>query len=120
MFADEPTGSLDSLAGERVMDLLVDTAREQGATVVLVTHDPRVAAYADREIVIRDGRVRAPGGGMIRPGGPPDGGRRTRGPVRLVLTAAGLALAVTMLLVAAVVFPALHAHDVRRAWTETG
>ena len=58
VFADEPTGSLDSLAGERVMDLLVDTAREQGATVVLVTHDPRVAAYADREIVIRDGQVR--------------------------------------------------------------
>ncbi len=59
VFADEPTGSLDSLAGERVMDLLVDTARDQGATVVLVTHDPRVAAYADREVVVRDGRVRA-------------------------------------------------------------
>ena len=60
VFADEPTGSLDSLAGEHVMDLLVDTAREQGATVVLVTHDPRVAAYADREVVVRDGRVRDP------------------------------------------------------------
>jgi putative ABC transport system ATP-binding protein len=58
VFADEPTGSLDSLAGERVMDLLVDTAREQGATVLLVTHDARVAAYADREVVVRDGRVR--------------------------------------------------------------
>jgi putative ABC transport system ATP-binding protein len=57
LFADEPTGSLDSLMGERVMDLLVDLAREEGATVVLVTHDARVAAYADREVMVRDGRV---------------------------------------------------------------
>ena len=57
IFADEPTGSLDSLAGELVMDLLVDTARDQRATVLLVTHDARVAAYADREVVVRDGRV---------------------------------------------------------------
>jgi putative ABC transport system ATP-binding protein len=56
VFADEPTGSLDSLAGERVMDLLVDTARAAGTTVVLVTHEPRSAAYADREVVVRDGR----------------------------------------------------------------
>ena len=60
VFADEPTGSLDSLAGEMVMDLLVDTARAQATTVVLVTHDARVAAYADREVVLRDGRVLAP------------------------------------------------------------
>ncbi len=59
IFADEPTGSLDSLAGERVMDLLVDAAREQGATVVLVTHEARVAAFADREVVVRDGLVSA-------------------------------------------------------------
>jgi putative ABC transport system ATP-binding protein len=57
LFADEPTGSLDSLAGEHVMDLLVEAARDQGTTVVLVTHEPRVAAYADREIVVRDGKV---------------------------------------------------------------
>ncbi|MEU2167885.1 ABC transporter ATP-binding protein [Micromonospora chersina] len=57
VFADEPTGSLDSLTGERVMDLLVDSARERGASVVLVTHDARVAAYADREVVVRDGLV---------------------------------------------------------------
>jgi putative ABC transport system ATP-binding protein len=56
LFADEPTGSLDSLAGERVMNLLVDEARAQGTTVVVVTHEPRVAAYSDREIVVRDGR----------------------------------------------------------------
>jgi putative ABC transport system ATP-binding protein len=60
VFADEPTGSLDSLSGELVMDLLVDTARGAGTTIVLVTHEPRVAAYADREIVVRDGRVATP------------------------------------------------------------
>ena len=57
LFADEPTGSLDSLTGEQVMELLVASAREQGTTVILVTHEPRVAAYADREVVVRDGRV---------------------------------------------------------------
>jgi putative ABC transport system ATP-binding protein len=57
LFADEPTGSLDSVSGELVMDLLTTTAREHGTTVVLVTHDARVAAYADREVVVRDGRV---------------------------------------------------------------
>ena len=57
VFADEPTGSLDSLAGEQVMDLLVDSARGQRTTVLLVTHEPRVAAYADREVVVRDGVV---------------------------------------------------------------
>ncbi|SNY45705.1 ABC transporter ATP-binding protein [Paractinoplanes atraurantiacus] len=62
IFADEPTGSLDSLTGEQVMDLLVGTAREQGTTVVLVTHDARVAAYADREVMVRDGRVTSPVG----------------------------------------------------------
>jgi len=60
VFADEPTGSLDSLSGELVMDLLVDTARSEGTTVVLITHEPRVAAYADREIIVRDGRVATP------------------------------------------------------------
>lgn len=59
VFADEPTGSLDSLTGEHVMDLLVGAARQQGTTVVLVTHDARWAAYADREIVVRDGKVTA-------------------------------------------------------------
>jgi putative ABC transport system ATP-binding protein len=57
LFADEPTGSLDSLTGELVMELLVSAAREDGTTVVLVTHEPRVAAYADREVIVRDGRV---------------------------------------------------------------
>ncbi|GAA1897282.1 ABC transporter ATP-binding protein [Asanoa iriomotensis] len=57
LFADEPTGSLDSLTGEHVMDLLVSSAREQGTTVVVVTHEARVAAYADREVIVRDGKV---------------------------------------------------------------
>jgi putative ABC transport system ATP-binding protein len=60
LFADEPTGALDSLNGERVMTLLVDAARSGGTSVILVTHEPRVAAYADREIVMRDGRVVTP------------------------------------------------------------
>ena len=62
LFADEPTGALDSLTGERVMDLLSAAVREQGTTVVLVTHEPRVAAYADREVIVRDGRVTAMSG----------------------------------------------------------
>jgi putative ABC transport system ATP-binding protein len=57
LFADEPTGSLDSLTGELVMELLVKAAGEDGTTVVLVTHEPRVAAYAGREVIVRDGLV---------------------------------------------------------------
>ena len=57
IFADEPTGSLDSLTGEKVMDQLTGLAREQGATVIVVTHDARVAAYADRVALVRDGIV---------------------------------------------------------------
>ncbi len=60
LFADEPTGSLDSMSGELVMDLLTRAARDQGSTVILVTHEPRVAAYADREVIVRDGRVTTP------------------------------------------------------------
>jgi len=58
LFTDEPTGSLDSVSGEDVMNLLSSAARERGTTVILVTHEPRVAAYADREVIVRDGRVR--------------------------------------------------------------
>jgi putative ABC transport system ATP-binding protein len=57
VFADEPTGSLDSLAGEQVMDVLTNAARMAGTSVLLVTHEPRIAAYADREVIVRDGRV---------------------------------------------------------------
>jgi putative ABC transport system ATP-binding protein len=58
VFADEPTGALDSLNGERVMKLLVNAAKETNAAVVLVTHEARVAAYSDREVVVRDGKTR--------------------------------------------------------------
>ncbi|WP_086563186.1 ABC transporter ATP-binding protein [Streptomyces africanus] len=58
VFADEPTGALDSFNGERVMELLTDAARSANTAVVLVTHEARVAAYSDREIVVRDGRSR--------------------------------------------------------------
>jgi putative ABC transport system ATP-binding protein len=60
VFADEPTGSLDSLSGEHVMDLLVRLAGDEGAGVVIVTHDPRVAAYAKRDVTVRDGRIVTP------------------------------------------------------------
>ncbi|MET9398501.1 ABC transporter ATP-binding protein [Kitasatospora sp. NPDC002965] len=65
LFADEPTGALDSLTGEQVMELMVDAARSQGTTVVLVTHEARVAAYADREAVVRDGRARTLSSGPV-------------------------------------------------------
>ncbi|WP_433858028.1 ABC transporter ATP-binding protein [Streptomyces kronopolitis] len=58
LFADEPTGALDSLNGERVLGLLTDAARDTRAAVVLVTHEARVAAYSDREVVVRDGTVK--------------------------------------------------------------
>jgi putative ABC transport system ATP-binding protein len=61
IFADEPTGSLDSLAGEQVMELLTGAARDAGSSVVIVTHEARVAAYADREVFVRDGRVAGTG-----------------------------------------------------------
>lgn len=61
IFADEPTGSLDSLSGEQVMELLSGAARDTGTSVVVVTHEARVAAYADREVFVRDGRIAGTG-----------------------------------------------------------
>jgi putative ABC transport system ATP-binding protein len=57
LFADEPTGSLDSLNSEHVMELFIKTAKDNGTTVIMVTHEPTIAAYADREIVVRDGII---------------------------------------------------------------
>jgi putative ABC transport system ATP-binding protein len=57
IFADEPTGSLDSLSAENVMTIMLDIVREMGTTVVIITHDPRTAAYADREVIVRDGTI---------------------------------------------------------------
>ncbi len=57
LFADEPTGSLDSLNSEKIMELFISTARSHGTTVVMVTHEPTIAAYADREVTVRDGQI---------------------------------------------------------------
>lgn len=59
LFADEPTGSLDSLASENVLTLMLELVREVGTTVVMITHDARTAAYADREVMVRDGAIGA-------------------------------------------------------------
>jgi putative ABC transport system ATP-binding protein len=57
VMADEPTGNLDSTNGRLVLDLLLKRNREEGTTLVLVTHDPEVAKQADRKIVLKDGIV---------------------------------------------------------------
>jgi len=57
LFADEPTGSLDSLNSQLVMELFIRFAKTQGTSIVLVTHEPTIAAYADREIIVRDGKI---------------------------------------------------------------
>ncbi|HLL64680.1 MAG TPA: ABC transporter ATP-binding protein [Micromonosporaceae bacterium] len=67
LFADEPTGALDTLAGEAVLGHLVRVARTHRTTVVLVTHDATVAAYADREVMLRDGLLDADGLGLGAP-----------------------------------------------------
>jgi ABC-type lipoprotein export system ATPase subunit len=73
LFADEPTGSLDSQAGGKVMDLLVAAARAEGTAVVLVTHDPGVAAHAGRQVLVQDGILVDPPTAAGRPAdGSPD------------------------------------------------
>jgi putative ABC transport system ATP-binding protein len=57
IFADEPTGNLDSANGSHVLDLLLDRNRKSNATLVLVTHDAQVSVHADRRIVLRDGAI---------------------------------------------------------------
>ncbi|MEU3983517.1 ABC transporter ATP-binding protein [Streptomyces sp. NPDC026672] len=57
LFADEPTGNLDSRSGAEVLGFLRDSVRDLGQTVVMVTHDPGAAAHADRVVVLADGRV---------------------------------------------------------------
>ena len=59
VFADEPTGALDQATGHEVMQLLTTTCRMSGATLVVVTHDPQVAAWCERLVEIRDGRIHA-------------------------------------------------------------
>lgn len=57
VLADEPTGNLDSTNGAHVLELLLNLNRREGTTLVLVTHDPILATYADRRIVLRDGKI---------------------------------------------------------------
>jgi putative ABC transport system ATP-binding protein len=57
IFADEPTGNLDSHAGAEILTFLRNAVRELNQTVVMVTHDPTAAAYADRAVFLADGRI---------------------------------------------------------------
>ena len=134
IFADEPTGSLDSLTGEKVMDLMTGLAREQGTTVVIVTHDARIAAYADRVAMVRDGLVilRRPARSrrLVRPRGEGRGlmlrlglqltlrsGRE--GLVRLLITAAAVAVGVALLLGVLAEFHAFQANANKPCWSCT-
>jgi putative ABC transport system ATP-binding protein len=67
LLADEPTGNLDSTTGRQVIDLLLEVNRLRGTTLVLVTHDPELAAVADLAIALRDGRVFSQTPGAVRP-----------------------------------------------------
>ncbi len=57
VLADEPTGNLDSRASDEIAGLLQQVAKEWGRSVLMVTHDPRIAAYADRIVFLKDGKV---------------------------------------------------------------
>ncbi len=61
LFADEPTGALDSAEGEQLMRILLSAVRSHGMSLVLVTHNPQIASHTDRQIAIQDGMVAAPG-----------------------------------------------------------
>ncbi|MGI5274337.1 ABC transporter ATP-binding protein [Nonomuraea sp. CA-218870] len=61
VFADEPTGALDQTTGHETMRLLVEATKHNGASLVVVTHDPNVAAWCDRTVEVRDGRLTAGG-----------------------------------------------------------
>jgi putative ABC transport system ATP-binding protein len=57
IFADEPTGNLDSRTGAEILSFMRQAVRELGQTIVMVTHDPMAAAYADRAVFLADGRI---------------------------------------------------------------
>ena len=57
LLADEPTGNLDTQSSQEIMAILATLNREEGITIILVTHEPEVAAYASREVVMKDGQV---------------------------------------------------------------
>jgi putative ABC transport system ATP-binding protein len=64
LFADEPTGALDVFTGEQVLTEIIQEARGQHMAVVLITHEAQIAAYADREVTLRDGVVDPTGLGI--------------------------------------------------------
>jgi putative ABC transport system ATP-binding protein len=57
LLADEPTGNLDTVNGRHVLELLIRLNKEEGATLVLVTHDEMLASHAERRIILRDGKI---------------------------------------------------------------
>jgi putative ABC transport system ATP-binding protein len=69
IFADEPTGALDQATGHETMRILVEATKHNGASLVVVTHDPEVARWCDRVVEVRDGMILAPAyGGTAGPG----------------------------------------------------
>ena len=64
IFADEPTGNLDSENGAAILELLTEFHREQGSTMILVTHNQEIAARADRIVLLEDGRINGAGDGI--------------------------------------------------------
>ena len=64
VFADEPTGNLDSVSSQEILGLLRHAVDEFGQTIVMVTHDPRAAAIADRVLFLADGRIEHDAGRM--------------------------------------------------------
>jgi putative ABC transport system ATP-binding protein len=57
LFADEPTGNLDTTSSREIMEILAELNREDGITIILVTHEPDIATYASRELVMKDGQI---------------------------------------------------------------
>ena len=84
LLADEPTGNLDAATGGQVMDHLFARSRDSGATLVLITHEARLAALCDRTVRMADGRIEAPGGeaGKDRRKGAPGSGAGVAGPLQ--------------------------------------
>ncbi len=83
LLADEPTGNLDSATGQQIIDLLLGVNRQRGTTLVLVTHDPELAAVAHMTIALRDGRVVSHSSGTFAgTSSIPDPGSRVPDPVR--------------------------------------
>ena len=57
LFADEPTGNLDTASSREIMEILAELNREDGITIILVTHEPDIATYASRELIMKDGQI---------------------------------------------------------------